>query len=80
VISEDARKRGKVVEQLCETLGEEGWHIIRDNNATCDLISGFVKLIGLADRVIVVLSDKYLRWRVVITLPATLLKLPSPLR
>jgi internalin A len=61
--SEDARKRGEVVEQLCETLGKEGWKFIRDKNAMRygDLISGFMKRIGLADHVIVVLSDKYLR-------------------
>ncbi len=60
--SEDARKRGEVVEQLCETLRNEGWNILRDKNAmrSGDLISDFVKRIGLADRVIVVPSDKYL--------------------
>jgi len=60
--SETARKRGQVVEQLCGKLGNEGWNIIRDKNAmrSGDLISGFMKRISLADRVIVVLSDKYL--------------------
>jgi len=28
--SEDARKRGEVVERLCERLDKDGWHIIRD--------------------------------------------------
>src|SRR5208337_3182665 len=39
------------------------WNVIRDTNAMCpgELISGFMKRIGRADRVIVVLSDKYLR-------------------
>jgi internalin A len=39
--SEDARKRGEVVEQLCETLRNEAWNIIRDKNAmrSGDLIS-----------------------------------------
>jgi hypothetical protein len=61
--SEDARRRTEVVDRLCETLGQDGWNIIRDKNAMRygDLISGFIKRIGLADRVIVVLSDKYLR-------------------
>jgi TIR domain len=61
--SENSRKRGEVVEQLCEKLGQDGWNIIRDKDAmrSGDLISGFMKRIGLADRVIVVLSDKYLR-------------------
>jgi len=61
--SETARKRGEVVDRLCETLANEGWNIIRDKNAmrSGDLISGFMKRIGFADHVIVVLSDKYLR-------------------
>ena len=61
--SETARKRAEVVDRLCETLANESWNIIRDKNAmrSGDLISGFMKRIGLADRVIVVLSDKYLR-------------------
>jgi internalin A len=61
--SEDARKRTEVVDRLCETLGQHGWHILRDSNVlhSGDLISGFMKRIGLADHVIVVLSDKYLR-------------------
>jgi internalin A len=61
--SEDARQRGEIVERLCETLEKEGWKIIRDKNAmrAGDLISGFMKRIGKGDRVIVVLSDKYLR-------------------
>jgi internalin A len=61
--SDDARKRAQVVDQLCETLGEDGWHVLRDKNVlrSGDLISGFMKRIGLADHVVVVLSDKYLR-------------------
>jgi internalin A len=61
--SEDARKRTKVVDLLCETLGQHGWNILRDSNVlrSGELISGFMKRIGLADHVIVVLSDKYLR-------------------
>jgi internalin A len=61
--SEDARKRTEVVDRLCETLGQHGWHILRDSNVLRpgDLISGFMKRIGFADHVIVVLSDKYLR-------------------
>jgi internalin A len=62
ILPESARKRGEVVERLDETLRKEGWNIIRDKNAmrSGDLISGFMKRIGLADRVIVVLSEKYL--------------------
>jgi internalin A len=61
--SETARKRADVVDSLCATLANEGWNIIRDKNAmrSGDLISGFMKRIGFADHVIVVLSDKYLR-------------------
>jgi hypothetical protein len=60
--SEDART--EVVDRLCETLGQHGWHILRDSNV---LRSGAIwsraswKRIGPADHVIVVLSDKYLR-------------------
>ena len=61
--SADARQRTEVVDRLCETLGQHGWKILRDNNAlrSGELISGFMKRIGLADHVIVVFSDKYLR-------------------
>jgi internalin A len=61
--SEDARQRTEVVDRLCETLGQHGWNILRDSNVlrSGELISGFMKRIGLADHVIVVLSDKYLR-------------------
>ena len=60
--SEDARKRGEVVERMCETLDRERWKVVRDNAAVRygDLISAFMTSIGLADHVIVVLSDKYL--------------------
>jgi internalin A len=61
--SEDARQRTEIVDRLCETLGQHGWQILRDSSVlrSGDLISGFMKRIGLADHVIVVLSDKYLR-------------------
>jgi internalin A len=61
--SEDARRRGEVVERMYETLKKEGWNITRDKNTMRfgDLISDFMKLIRQADNVIVVLSDKYLR-------------------
>jgi internalin A len=61
--SQEARQRTEVVDRLCESLGQDGWHILRDSKElrSGDLISGFMKRIGLADHVIVVLSDKYLR-------------------
>jgi internalin A len=61
--SEDARKRTELIDRLCDTLGQHGWHILRDSNVlrSGELISGFMKRIGLADHVIVVLSNKYLR-------------------
>jgi internalin A len=61
--SQDARQRTEVVDRLCESLGQHGWHILRDSEVlrSGELISGFMKRIGLADHVIVVLSDKYLR-------------------
>ena len=61
--SQEAQQRTEIVDRLCETFDKEGWHIPRDTTAvrSGDLISGFMKRIGQADHVIVVLSDKYLR-------------------
>ena len=44
-------------------LDKDGWNMLRDSNVlrSGELISGFMTRIGLADYVIVVLSDKYLR-------------------
>jgi hypothetical protein len=60
--SEQAQRRTEVVNRLCESLKKDGWTILRDNNVmrSGDLISGFMKRIGLADHVIVILSEKYL--------------------
>jgi internalin A len=61
--SQEARQRTEVVDRLCKTLEKYDWHILRDSNVLRpgDLISGFMKRIGLSDHVIVVLSNKYLR-------------------
>jgi internalin A len=61
--SQDARQRTEVVERLCQRLAQEGWNVLRDSGVMRpgELISGFIKRIGRADRVIVVLSDKYLQ-------------------
>jgi TIR domain-containing protein len=67
--SDDARKRGEVVDRLCETLDKDGWNTIRDTKGLRpgELISGFLKRIARADQLIVVLSDKYLRSRYCMT-------------
>jgi internalin A len=61
--SEAARQRTEVVDRLCQKLAQEGWNVLRDKDAMRpgELISGFMKRIGRADRVIVALSDKYLQ-------------------
>jgi internalin A len=61
--SEPARQRTEVVDRLCQKLAQEGWNVLRDKDAMRpgELISGFMKRIGRADRVIVVLSSKYLQ-------------------
>ena len=57
--SDDAHQRTEVVDRLCERMDKDGWNILRDSNVlrSGDLISSFMKCIGLADHVIVVLSD-----------------------
>jgi internalin A len=61
--SQDARQRTEVVDRLCQKLEYEGLNVLRDKKVMHpgELISGFMKRIGRADRVIVVFSDKYLR-------------------
>jgi Leucine-rich repeat (LRR) protein len=61
--SEEDRQRQEVVERLCQTLEKEHRKVIRDKNALNygDLISTFMKTLGKARLVIVVLSAKYLR-------------------
>jgi internalin A len=60
--SQNARRRTEVVDRLCQRLAQEGWNLLRDRDVMRpgELISGFMKRIGRADHVIVVLSDKYL--------------------
>jgi internalin A len=61
--SKEARQRTEVVDRLCQRLAQEGWNVLRDKDVIHpgELISGFMKRIGQADHVIVVLSDKYLQ-------------------
>jgi internalin A len=61
--SPQGRERGQVVERLCERLRAWGYQVIRDRDQmrSGDHISAFMKLIGQGDRVVVILSEKYLR-------------------
>jgi internalin A len=60
--SEQDRQRTEAIDRLCQRLAHEDWKVLRDSGVLRpgELISGFMKRIGLADHVIVVLSDKYL--------------------
>ena len=55
-------RRGTVVEKLCDNCTARGIHIIRDKNVLQigDSIAAFVEDIGAADRIVVVMSKKYL--------------------
>jgi internalin A len=59
----EGRQRGEVVERLCQKLGEWGCQVVRDTHVmrAGDLVSDFMKRIGCADHILVILSDKYLR-------------------
>jgi internalin A len=61
--SEEAQQRTAVVDRLCQTFDKGDWHIVRDSNIQSPgmLISGFMKQIASGGRVIIILSDKYLR-------------------
>ena len=60
---EEDRQRQEVVERLCRTLEKENWQVVRDKTTLKygDPISTFMKMLGQADLLIVVLSAKYLR-------------------
>ncbi|MBX3326635.1 MAG: TIR domain-containing protein [Nitrospira sp.] len=57
------RQRGKVTDDLCAPLGQQGIKIHRDRDEMRpgDLISEFMDRLAEGDFVIVVMSDKYLR-------------------
>jgi len=61
--SETGQEREIFVESLCKRLAEWDYEVIRDKNSirTGDLISTFMKTMAAADRVIILLSEKYLR-------------------
>src|SRR5262245_65782048 len=60
--SPEGRQREQVVERLCERLRDWGYDVVRDRDQMRrgDLISEFMRRIGRGDRVVVVLSEKYL--------------------
>ena len=60
--SDAGRQRGEAVERLSDKLIEWGYEIVRDKNElhNGDLISKFVQRIGRGNRVLVILSEKYL--------------------
>jgi Leucine-rich repeat (LRR) protein len=60
---EEDRQRQEVVERLCRKLEQERWNLTRDKGALDygDQISAFMKTLGQARLVIVVLSEQYLR-------------------
>lgn len=59
----EGRERDKVVNDLCATAEAAGRHVIRDKDVLGpgDSISRFMRRLGAANRVFVILSDKYLR-------------------
>jgi internalin A len=61
--TEEDHQRQEVVERLCRKLEQERWNLTRDKGALDygDQFSTFMKTLGEARLVIVVLSDKYLR-------------------
>jgi internalin A len=61
--SPEALERREIVDALCGTLRSEGWNVVHDQVSMHygDLITSFTKKIARADRIILVLSDKYLR-------------------
>lgn len=61
--SDEGRRREVIVNDLCDAARRRGALVVRDK-ATLDLgdqISNFMRRIGAADRVFIVLSDKYLK-------------------
>jgi hypothetical protein len=61
--SQEDRERQEVIERLCQALENGPWQVVRDKSVLRygDRISSFMKTLGRADTIIVVLSSKYLR-------------------
>ena len=60
--SQEDRERQEVIERLCQALENGPWEVVRDKSVLRydDRISSFMKTLGRADTIIVVLSSKYL--------------------
>jgi hypothetical protein len=61
--SQEDRERQVVIQRLCQALENGPWEVVRDKSVLKygDRISNFMKTLGRADTIIVVLSSKYLR-------------------
>jgi hypothetical protein len=61
--SNEGFQREMVVDHLCKAVQDSGWQVIRDKKVLRygELISTFMKALGQADLVIVILSAKYMR-------------------
>jgi tetratricopeptide (TPR) repeat protein len=59
----EGREREEIVDRLCEAAKSQGYSILSDKEVMNlgDSISDFMRRIGSGDRVIIILSDKYLR-------------------
>lgn len=59
----EGRQRGKVVDDLCTVLGQQGIKVLRDRDEMQpgQLISEFMDRLAKGDYIIAVISDKYLR-------------------
>lgn len=61
--TEDSKARADIVDGICAAGTKHGIHVLRDKEEmrTGDLISGFMDRLAQGDRIIVLLSDKYLK-------------------
>jgi internalin A len=61
--SEDGHERDAVVDRFCDAAAAKGITVVRDKTAMQpgDRISKFMERIGRGDRVLIVLSDKYIK-------------------
>ncbi len=61
--SPQGKERAEIAERLCVQVRDWGYDLVRDKDHMRwgELISDFIKMIGAGDRIIVILSEKYLR-------------------